>query len=59
MNDERRFHLEINSLEAFAAFCALIRGEDLDDDKIRELTARLTKATAVLSAAEQADRKPK
>ena len=57
--ERHRFHIEINSLEEFAAFVALIRGKDLTDQKLQELTARLRKATTALSDAETADAGPK
>lgn len=47
------FRLVITSLEDFMSFCAVIRGDDLD--KLREMTARLTKSTTALSDAENAD----
>jgi hypothetical protein len=52
--DGRRsnFHLEINSLEDFVAFVAIVRGTDLTH--LAELTARLTKSTHALAAAEVA-----
>lgn len=50
-----RFTLQINSIEDFAAFVALVRGEALDADKLLAMTAALKKSTTALSHAEQAD----
>lgn len=47
------FRLEIVGLATFAAFCELIRG--LNDEQLREMTARLTHSTAALADAEQHD----
>jgi hypothetical protein len=54
MNGDHRpsFHLEITSLEEFAAFVAILRGDDLST--LPELTARLKKSTQALAAAETA-----
>lgn len=52
------FDLHITSLESFLIFCAILRGEDLtDESKLREMAARLTKATTALSEAQTADAK--
>lgn len=51
------FRLEITSLEEFAAFVAIIRGSNLDDPKLLELTAKLQKSTKQLSDAEKANAK--
>jgi hypothetical protein len=46
-------------LDDFAAFCALIRGDDPKDAaKIAAMTARLTRGTAALTDAERADHAP-
>jgi hypothetical protein len=42
------FHLEINSLDEFALFCALIRGKDLDVEAVRAQLARLQTENAAL-----------
>ena len=55
---QRSFHLEIDSLEEFAVFCALIRGEALEEDKLKALVAKLHGASDTLAAAEKADQKP-
>ena len=56
-----RFHLEITSLEEFAVFCALIRGEGdvLEEGKLQALVAKLHGASDALAAAEKADAKPR
>jgi hypothetical protein len=46
------FHLEFNSLGDFAAFVAIVRGDDLS--KLPALAARLQKSTQALAAAEVA-----
>ncbi len=38
------FHLEINSLEDFVAFCAFIKGGDLDAEHLAKLTRRFAAA---------------
>jgi hypothetical protein len=43
------FHLEIHSLRAFALFCAIVRGNELTDDKLRELTAQLKQSNTALA----------
>jgi len=48
----RQFHLEIEGLEAFATFVAILRGDDLS--KLPELVARLQKSNTALAAAEAA-----
>jgi len=53
----RRFRLEINSIEEFAAFCALIRGEVLEGDALEALAAKLRESSTALAAAEAADKK--
>jgi hypothetical protein len=50
------FHLEINSLEDFVALVAIVRGTDLT--QLAELTAKLTKSTQALAAAETAAADP-
>lgn len=55
MNDRHSFRLEINSLEEFIAFVAVIRGDDPGDQKLLEMTARLKQSTKALSDAEHAD----
>jgi len=45
------FHFEINSFAEFAAFVALIRGEDLDDQQLARMAARLQTATDAQAAA--------
>jgi len=46
-------------LDDFAAFCALIRGDDPKDaEKIAAMTARLKRGTAALTDAERADHAP-
>jgi cytochrome c556 len=43
-------------LDDFAAFCAIIRGDDPNDDaKVQAMTARLKKSADALAKAEQAD----
>jgi hypothetical protein len=54
MGNTHEFHFEIHSLSAFAAFVAILRGDDLDDATLRALTVRLTQATTALSEAEKA-----
>jgi hypothetical protein len=54
-----KFHVEINTIEEFAVFCALLRGEVLPEGKLRELAAMLQKATKNLQAAEDADAHPR
>ena len=58
LGPERRrgFHLDIDSVEEFIAFCAFIRGETLQDDKLKELAKKLGGATKELLAAEKADK---
>jgi hypothetical protein len=48
---DSHFRLEITSLEEFAHFVAIIRSEELDADKLHELTVRLTKKNAALKTA--------
>lgn len=51
----RPFHLtiEFDTLEDFAGFCAILRGEKTGDDAtLRSLAARLDAATTTLAAAE-------
>lgn len=57
MNHQHRpaFHIELNSLEEFAAFCALIRDEAVDLARVKALAERLQAATKDLEAAEAAD----
>jgi len=53
------FHFVISGdLRDFAVFCAIIRGDDLDDAKIAELTARLKQHTETLVKAEATQPKP-
>jgi hypothetical protein len=54
----RTFHLEIDSLEEFAVFLALVRGELLEEDRLKALIAKLHAASDSLAAAEKADAKP-
>jgi hypothetical protein len=58
MLNQDRFHLEITSIEEFVIFVALIRGETLEEDKLKALVAKLHAASDTLAAAEQADEKP-
>ena len=52
MNDRlHTFHLEINSFEDFISFVAIIRGEDIDSNKIEELRKRLASSNTALNAA--------
>ncbi len=55
MEWDRHFHIEINSLEAFAAFVAILRGEAIDDDILQQLTKTLLASTRALSDAEKAN----
>ena len=55
----RTFHLEIDSLEEFAVFLALVRGDALEEDQLRALVAKLHGASDALAAAEKADEKPR
>jgi hypothetical protein len=48
MNEPFRLHLEFSSLADFAAFIQLVRGGDLDETKLAEVTAKLRKSTKVL-----------
>jgi len=47
----RSFHLEINSLEDFAAFIAIIRGEETNLDEIKKITAQITTSDDALKDA--------
>lgn len=53
----RKFHLSIDSVEEFALFCALIRGEPLEGDKLKALADKLHESSSALAAAEAADKK--
>jgi len=54
------FHFVISGdLRDFAVFCAIIRGDDLDENKIADLTARLKSHTDTLVAAEATQPAPK
>ena len=55
----RTFHLEIDSMEEFAVFLALVRGDALDEDRLKALVARLHGASDALAAAEKADETPR
>lgn len=46
------FNLTINSLQDFAAFVAIIRGEDIDNDRIKAMTASLNASSEELAKAE-------
>jgi hypothetical protein len=52
MDTPNRFHLEIDGLEEFVAFCAIIRGQTLDDE-LRAIVAKLVASTADLADAQQ------
>jgi len=54
--DKSQFRFVISGdLEDFAAFCAIIRGDDrLDDETARRLTEKLKTSTDKLKAAEAA-----
>ena len=60
MTDPTRpaFHLEIHSLATFAAFVALIRGDDVDAATIAKLTATLKRSDDDLQAAVDAAAPP-
>ena len=49
---EGDFTLVIRSFEEFAAFVALVRGNDLNDPKLAAALAKLKHSTAALKAAE-------
>ena len=51
--DERRFHIEINSLEDFIQFVHIIRNDEIDPDKLKRITDSLTKSTKLLVDAEK------
>jgi len=57
MDTPNRFHLEIDGLEEFVAFCAIIRGQTLDDE-LRAIVAKLTASTADLADAEKTATEP-
>ncbi len=47
------FHLEIHGLPAFAAFVAIIRGQEPDAAQLKALTHKLSTGTADLADAEK------
>ena len=49
MND-RSFHLEINNFDDFVQFVAIIRGEDIDSNKLKELRDKLSAERTKLDA---------
>ena len=49
-----KFHLEINSFEDFIEFVAILRGKEIDFDKIREFTNKLKEADTKLENAVKA-----
>jgi hypothetical protein len=49
------FHLEITSLDAFAVFCQILRGEDPDLATLVAHVEQLKLKTAELAAAESSD----
>jgi len=53
--EEPVFKLQLEGLQTFNDFVAIVRGKDLNDRQLREMTARLSDGTTGLSDAEQAD----
>ncbi len=47
------FHLEIHGLPAFAAFVAIIRGQEPDEAQLKALTQTITNTNADLADAEK------
>ncbi len=59
MADLCSFRIDIQGLEAFAAFVAVIRGADLTDATLVKLTAQLHESRTALSDAETAADPPR
>lgn len=58
MNQYHRFHLEINSMEEFILFCALIRGEKSSDPFLQALAKKLDVSSKDLEDALESDKTP-
>lgn len=53
-----QIHLTIDGMAAFACFVAIIRGQAVDEAKLKELTAIINSDTKALSDAEAANTTP-
>lgn len=51
MNGKERFHLEINSIGEFITFVMVIRGGNLDLEKLKQLTQELNQSSDPLKKA--------